>query len=72
MRLPLKTLRERAQRIHSAMWCRGFDGNIRTLKPLEFGRSDYVFILGWVTFFLINRFINLPLLLGGRIMGYLS
>lgn len=61
--LLLRTL-SRAQRIHSAMWCRGFDGNIRILTPLSFGFREYAFMAGWISFFVILRFINLPLWLG--------
>lgn len=57
--LLLRTL-ERAQRIHLAMHCRGFDGEIRMLKPLTIGRKEAAFVLGWTTFFIICRIWNLP------------
>jgi cobalt/nickel transport system permease protein len=65
--LLLRTL-DRAQRIHSAMWCRGFDGTIRIMRPLSMGRSEFIFIFGWVTAFMVMRFFNLPLLLEGSIL----
>jgi cobalt/nickel transport system permease protein len=61
--LLLRTL-DRAQRIYSAMWCRGFDGTIRTTKQLSFGRAEYLFMLLWISLFVIMRFKNLPLFLG--------
>jgi cobalt/nickel transport system permease protein len=66
--LLLRTL-NRAQRIHSAMWCRGFDGNIRIIKPLSFGRTEFVFMAGWISLFVVWRLINLPLLLGTTVAG---
>jgi cobalt/nickel transport system permease protein len=61
--LLLRTL-DRAQRIHQAMLCRGFDGEIRMLRPLHIGRLEVLFTLGWSAFFLLLRFVNLPQLLG--------
>lgn len=69
--LLLRTL-NRAQRIHSAMWCRGFDGNIRILKPLSFGPREYIFMTGWISSFVVFRLINFPVWLGtnvSRLMG---
>ena len=64
--LLIRTL-DRAQRIYSAMWCRGFDGTIRTTRQLSFGRAEYLFMLVWITLFVIMRFNNLPLSLGEHI-----
>jgi cobalt/nickel transport system permease protein len=61
--LLLRTL-DRAQRIHLAMLCRGFDGEIRLLRPMRFGRAEVAFTLGWSALFLTFRLINLPLWLG--------
>jgi cobalt/nickel transport system permease protein len=69
--LLLRTL-NRAQRIHSAMWCRGFDGNIRIMKPLSFGRTEFVFMAGWISLFVVWRLINLPLLLGATVAGIMG
>ena len=41
--LLLRTL-DRAQRIHLAMRCRGFDGEIRVFRKLTFGRRDAAFL----------------------------
>jgi cobalt/nickel transport system permease protein len=61
--LLLRTL-DRAQRIHRAMLCRGFDGEIRLLRPLRIGRAEVAFTLGWAAFFIALRLYNFPRLLG--------
>jgi cobalt/nickel transport system permease protein len=55
---------ERAQRIHLAMNCRGFDGNIHMRKPVRFKRCDALFILVWTAYFISCRYWNIPQLLG--------
>ncbi len=69
--LLLRTL-NRAQRIHSAMWCRGFDGNIRVMRPLSFGRTEYIFMAGWISLFIVWRLINLPFWLGTTVLGFIG
>lgn len=69
--LLLRTL-DRAQRIHSAMWCRGFDGNIKTLKTLSMGWREFIFMTGWILLFVTWRLVDIPLWLGltmGRFTG---
>jgi cobalt/nickel transport system permease protein len=61
--LLLRTL-DRAQRIHLAMLCRGFDGNIRTSRTLAIGQQEIIFLLGWSTLFILLRLYNLPQFLG--------
>lgn len=60
---------ERAQRIHMAMLSRGFDGEIHRLRPLQFGKTDLCFVLGWCSFFLLARGLNLPQMLGEAVIG---
>ena len=55
---------ERAQRIHLAMNCRGFDGDIRMRKPIHFQVRDALFILSWSGYFIICRSWNIPQLIG--------
>lgn len=55
---------ERAQRIHLAMNCRGFDGDIRMRQPVRFTARDGLFILCWSVFFILCRSWNIPQLLG--------
>jgi len=69
--LLLRTL-DRAQRIHLAMCCRGFDGHVRLLKPMVFGAREIGFIVGWSLFFILARAINLPVLIGRFLRGFLS
>ena len=55
---------ERAQRIHMAMNCRGFDGDIRMRQPVNFQIRDALFMLFWSSYFVICRTWNIPQLLG--------
>lgn len=61
--LLLRTL-SRAQRVHQAMLSRGFDGEVRVLRPLHLALKDVLFTLGWLATFAIMRIYNLPQLLG--------
>ncbi|ALC15429.1 cobalt ABC transporter, permease protein CbiQ [Desulfuromonas soudanensis] len=61
--LLLRTV-DRAQRIHLAMLCRGFDGDIRLLRRSHIGRPEVIFTLGWSAAFIALRLFNLPHLLG--------
>lgn len=65
--LLLRTL-DRAQRIHLAMCCRGFDGEIRILRQLHFSRQDVGFFLGWSSFFVLMRLYDFPQWLGNAVM----
>ncbi|MFA5905765.1 MAG: cobalt ECF transporter T component CbiQ [Desulfobacula sp.] len=67
--LLLRTL-DRAQRIHLAMLCRGFDGHIRVSRPMHFGHKDLLFVLSWSLFFILARGYNLPVILGSIIEGF--
>lgn len=66
--LLLRTL-DRAQRIHLAMRCRGFTGELRTLGSSRVGRRDMVFAAGWGLTFLVFRLVNIPQLLGTAVAG---
>jgi cobalt/nickel transport system permease protein len=61
--LLLRTL-DRAQRIHIAMSCRGFDGRIRIVRPFSIGFREILFISGWLTYFVLMRVFNGPHLIG--------
>jgi cobalt/nickel transport system permease protein len=61
--LLLRTL-ERAQRIHLAMLCRGFEGEVHLLRRLRIGRAEVLFTLGWTALFLAFRLWNVPQTLG--------
>ena len=66
--LLLRTM-DRAQRIHRAMICRGFEGEIRLLRPLKMRKADVHFLLFWGVFFAAARVWNIPYLLGRLITG---
>lgn len=55
---------DRAERVYRAMVARGFDGEIRVLRPSAFGWKDASFIVGWLAFFSVARTWNLAELLG--------
>jgi cobalt/nickel transport system permease protein len=63
---------DRAQRIHRAMCCRGFDGEIRMTRPLSFCLRDGVFVLGWSALFVLMRLFDIPQWMGERITGLIG
>lgn len=66
--LLLRTL-DRAQRIHQAMLCRGFDGELRVVHKTAWGTRESLFFGGWTLFFVVARLWNLPEALGLLVMG---
>jgi cobalt/nickel transport system permease protein len=62
----------RAQRIHSAMQLRGFDGHVRSRRALRFGGRDAAFLAVWSALFVTLRLFDLPELLGRLIVGAVS
>jgi cobalt/nickel transport system permease protein len=68
--LLLRTL-DRAQRVHLAMCCRGFEGHIPILRPMRFGVREVRHVAIWVLLFALLRFYNLPVKLGLLITGVL-
>lgn len=66
--LLLRTL-DRAQRIHRAMRCRGFDGEIRTVRRLRLGYRDLLFLVGCSALFLFMRLHDVPRWLGDTTMA---
>lgn len=69
--LLLRTL-DRARRIHLAMRCRGFSGEIRSLQRLRIGRPEVLFTLGWCALFIALRLWNLPQLLGDLTLKFVA
>jgi len=63
---------DRAERIHLAMRCRGFDGTIRIMTESRMGFPDFLFLFGWSTFFLLFRLYNIPELVGSLTLEFLS
>ena len=68
----IRSYYERAQRIHLAMQCRGFDGEIRMRKPLGIRSRDLVFLFGWAAFFAAARTWNLPQQLGSLFLEFFA
>ncbi len=62
----------RAQRIHLAMLCRGFEGTIRPFHPMRVRGWEVMFLLGWSVLFVMMRLYNGPRLLGTWIQGFIS
>jgi cobalt/nickel transport system permease protein len=61
--LLLRTL-DRAQRVHLAMRCRGFEGHIPILRPMHFGSNEVRHVAAWLFLFVLLRFSNLATKLG--------
>lgn len=63
---------QRAERIHMAMLARGFTGEFHAYRQSRFGKSEFLFVLGWSTLFIILRTQNIPRLLGTLVTGLFS
>jgi len=70
-RLLLRTL-DRAQRIHLAMLCRGFDGTIRIGRKLRLSFSDIAALLAGTAIMLLMRCYDLPVIFGRFLTGITS
>lgn len=68
--LLLRTL-DRAERVHRAMFARGFTGEIRLATPLAFRLRDGAFVAFWTALFVTLRLVNVPELVGGEIVEHL-
>lgn len=66
--LLLRTL-DRAQRVHMAMRCRGFTGEIRLQRPMGIGSAEMVFAVVAVGGALLLRAVHLPRFIGNLIVG---
>ncbi len=65
--LLLRTL-SRAERIYHAMYCRGFDGNMRRISAIKSTWKDGCFVIVWAGIFFVFRLYNVPLELGKLIV----
>lgn len=63
---------DRAERVHRAMVARGFEGELRVLRPSPFRVADGFFVLVCLAAFLAARVWNLPVALGRFVLGALS
>lgn len=66
--LLLRTL-DRARRIHLAMLCRGFDGEVRQAGSLRFAKGDLAYTVGWSALFVVLRLYDIPQLAGSLVIG---
>jgi cobalt/nickel transport system permease protein len=64
--LLLRTL-GRAERVHAAMLCRGFDGTLAEPRRASWRPQDIVFLIGWCAYFGVVRCLDLPRWLGGLV-----
>jgi cobalt/nickel transport system permease protein len=55
---------DRAERVYRAMVSRGFDGEIRTMRPSSFRVSDWCFVCGCLAGFIAGRVWNLAAAVG--------
>jgi cobalt/nickel transport system permease protein len=55
----------RAERVHTAMLCRGFDGELRRLGSRRFGATAVSVFLGTLSFCVLVRSVDLPRWLAG-------
>ena len=62
---------DRAERVHLAMRCRGFDGEVRLLRSTRFQSHDVLFLGAFVAFFTAVRFFDLPARVGALALGVL-
>ena len=60
---------DRAERVYRAMRARGFEGEIRTLRPAAWTRAEVMFLSGWILFFASARAWNLAYALGALCTG---
>jgi cobalt/nickel transport system permease protein len=59
---------DRAERVYIAMRCRGFDGDIRLVRRIKAGWKDFGFLAIWLLLFVLFRFENIPIRVGGFVM----
>ncbi len=59
----------RAERVYSAMLCRGFDGSLPLPGRSAFGRRDAAFVAAWAGLFVLFRSVDVPRALGILLTG---
>lgn len=59
----------RARRVHEAMLCRGFDGELRLMGTLSFTGRDWAFLALWMAAFIALRFLRPAEILGALVTG---
>lgn len=66
--LVLRTF-DRAQRVYQAMTLRGFDGEYPVGAVRSAAGAAWLFLPGWLLFFLASRLYNIPALIGHLLLG---
>jgi cobalt/nickel transport system permease protein len=64
----MRTL-NRAERVHQAMLCRGFNGEVRLANSRHLRVIDGIFFIFWISYFLLFRLFNFPQWLGALLTG---
>ena len=59
----------RARRVHTAMECRGFDGEFRLMSRPVFTARDWAFVIGWGAAFAVLRFGHPAEAIGALVLG---
>lgn len=62
----------RGQRIHQAMLCRGFSGDLSVRRDFRWRHGDSGFVLAWVAWLLLARFIDIPAQVGQLVLRGLA
>jgi cobalt/nickel transport system permease protein len=63
---------DRAQRVYQAMCIRGFRGEYNTGECIKIKTTDFLYMLGWILFFVVARMYNLPMLVGSIFTGVIK
>jgi len=63
---------DRAQRIHQAMLCRGFNGDIPVRHCFHWLRADSGFLIGWTAWLVFCGYLNTPEILGRFVLDWLA
>jgi cobalt/nickel transport system permease protein len=60
---------DRAERIHAAMLCRGFDGRYPVHRRARPGAADLAFVAFWAAYLSLARAVDLTALVGSAVTG---
>ena len=63
---------DRADRVYQAMTLRGFSGEYPIGIAQRFRWSDLVWMLAWISFFIICRVVDIPVAIGSLLTGVIS
>ncbi|MBF0246328.1 MAG: cobalt ECF transporter T component CbiQ, partial [Planctomycetes bacterium] len=61
---------DRGERVHSAMLCRGFSGELPVARPSRFAIRDAFFVAVCLSFFALVRFGHVPQQLGDLLLRW--